>query len=71
MQALTLKGDTDTKTVTDVQATNMEEPNNNNQATEEGDSSVPPLQNVRAITTTAEERSKVQHLHKCYRVQRR
>ena len=42
MQALTLKGDTDTKTVTDVQATNTEEPNNNNQMTEEGDSLVPP-----------------------------
>ena len=44
MQALTLKGDTDTKTVTDIQATNREEPNNNNQMTEEGDSSVPPYE---------------------------
>ena len=30
MQALTLKGDTDTKTVMDIQVTNTEEPKNNN-----------------------------------------
>ena len=42
MQALTLMGDTDTKTVMDIQATNTEEPNNNNQMTEEGDSLLPP-----------------------------
>ena len=40
MQALTLKGEMDTKTVMDVQATNTEKPNNNNQTTEE-DSLVP------------------------------
>ena len=44
MQALTLKGDMDTQTVTDVQETNTEEPNNNNQTTEEGNSLVPPYE---------------------------
>ena len=44
MQALTLKGDTDTQTVTDVHATNTEEPNNNNHMTEEGNSLVPPYE---------------------------
>ena len=42
MQALTLTRDTDTKTVMDIQMTNTEEPNDNNQKTEEGDSLVPP-----------------------------
>ena len=44
MQALTLKGDSDTQTVTDTQAINTEELNNNNQMTEEGDSPVPPYE---------------------------
>ena len=44
MQALTLKGDTDTKTVTDIQETNTEESNDNIQKTEEGNSSVPPYE---------------------------
>ena len=44
MQALTLKGDMDTKTVTDIQATNTKEPNNNNQMTEESNSLVPPYE---------------------------
>ena len=41
MQALTLKGDTDTQTVTYALVTNTEELNNKNQMTEEGDPSVP------------------------------
>ena len=43
MQALTLMGDADVRTVMDIQATSMEEPNNNNnQTVKEGNSSVPP-----------------------------
>ena len=41
MQALTLKGDTDTQTVADIQVTNAEEQNNNNQMREEDNTSVP------------------------------
>ena len=45
MQALTLMGDADVRTVMDIQATSMEEPNNNNnQTVKEGNSSVPPYE---------------------------
>ena len=44
MQALTLKGDMDTETVADNQATNVEEPNNNNQIREEDETLVPPYE---------------------------
>ena len=44
MQALTLKGDMDTQVVADVQATNVEEPNNNNQIREEDKTLVPPYE---------------------------
>ena len=44
MQALTLKGDTDTQTVAEVQVSNAEEPNNNNQTRKEDKTSVPPYE---------------------------
>ena len=44
IQALTPKGDMDTKTVMDVQVTNTEESDDNIQKTEEGDSLGPPYE---------------------------
>ena len=41
MQALTVKGDTDTQTVADIKATNAEELNNKNQMRKEDKTTVP------------------------------
>ena len=58
MQALTLKGDTDTQKLADVQAANVEVPESNNKAREEDKTSVLPYEMMKQELWLQEEEEK-------------
>ena len=58
MQALPLKGDTDTQKLADAQATNAEVPENNNKAREEDKTSVPAYEMTKQELKLQEEEEK-------------